>query len=167
MKDKKRILIGEIATAHGIKGYVKVRSFVDDETLLESPSLFTDESSSKTISLKLKNAIKNDWVAQVISVNDRNAAELLRGTKLYLNRDDFPQTNDDEFYIEDLKGMRAIDGNGQEIGTIIKVDNFGGGDLLDIKPPSGSSFYIPFTDETIINIDMEGGVITVLLPEVI
>lgn len=162
----KRIQIGEISSAHGIKGYVKVRSFVEDETLFESSALFTDETSNKTISIKLKNALKGDWVAQVKGVDDRNAAELLRGTPLYLDRDNLPDIDDGEFYIEDLKGLRVIDGNGHDIGTVVNVENFGAGDLLDIKPASGPSFYAPFHDQTIVNIDMDEGIITLALPEV-
>ena len=163
----RRILIGEISTAHGIKGYVKVRSFVENEKLFESPSLFTDEISNKTITLKLKNAIKNDWIAKVIGVDDRNAAELLRGTQLYLNRNDLPDIDDGEFYIEDLKGMKVVNSDNQEIGIIVTVENFGAGDLMDIKPPNGPSFYIPFTDDTVINVDMDNGVITIDMPEVL
>lgn len=167
MKDKKRILIGEIATAHGIKGYVKVRSFVEDETLLESDSVYVDATSDKTISLTLKNALKGDWVAHVKGVDDRNAAELLRGTPLYLDRQALPEIDDGEFYIEDLKGLRVVDAHGHDIGTIINVENFGAGDLLDIKPPSGQSFYISFTDDTIVDINMDDGTLTINMPEVI
>lgn len=161
----KRILIGEIATAHGIKGFVKVRSFADDETLLEHQPLFTDEEADKTITIKLKNALKGDWVAEVIGVADRNEAERLRGTKLYINREDLPAAEHGEYYIEDLKGLKVVDGHGKEIGTLLSVENFGASDLLDIKPPSGASFYLPFTDQTVTSIDMDAGTITVDMPE--
>lgn len=165
MTETKRILIGEIATAHGIKGFVKVRSFADDETLLEHDSLYTDEVSGKTISIKLKNALKGDWVAEVKGVSDRNEAERLRGTKLYIDRDQLPDTDDGEFYIEDLKGAKVVDGQGKEIGTLLGVENFGASDLLDIKPPSGASFYLPYTDQTVVSVDIEAGIITVDMPE--
>ncbi len=165
MTESKRILIGEIATAHGIKGFVKVRSFAEDETLLEHQPLFTDEEADKTISIKLKNALKGDWVAEVKGVADRNEAERLRGTKLYINREDLPEADDGEYYIEDMKGMKIVDGQGKEIGTLLAVENFGASDLLDIKPPSGASFYLPFTDQTVTNVDIEAGVITVEIPE--
>ncbi|PZQ45680.1 MAG: 16S rRNA processing protein RimM [Micavibrio aeruginosavorus] len=167
MTDSKRILIGEIATAHGIKGYVKVRPFVDDETLLERDGVFTSETENKTIKIKLKNALKGDFVAQVDGISDRNAAELLRGTQLYIDRDTLPDTDDGEYYIEDLKGLRVIDKDGSTIGDVISVENFGASDLLDIKPVSGASFYIPFTDDTIIDVDFESGVVTVEMPEIL
>lgn len=167
MSNDKRILIGEIATAHGIKGFVKLRSFVDDETLFESDDVFTAETGDKKISLKLKNQMKGDWLAEVKGVSDRNEAERLRGTKLYIDRDALPDADDGEYYIEDLKGLRVVDKDGKEIGVALSVENFGASDLLDIKPPGGSSFYIPFTDDTVLGVDFENGVITVEMPETV
>lgn len=161
----KRILIGEIATAHGIKGLVKLRSFVEDESLFKTAKVYTGEISDKTISLTLKNQMKGDWLAEVKDVADRNAAELLRGTKLYIDRDAMPEPDDGEYYIEDLKGLRVVDESGKEIGTVLSVENFGASDLLDIKPQSGASFYLPFTDDTVKNIDMDKGIVTVEIPE--
>ncbi len=166
---EKRILIGEIATAHGIKGYVKVRSFVEDGSLLESERLYTGEDGDKTLSLTLKNPLKADWVAEVSGITDRNGAEKLRGTKLYIDRADLPETDEDDgaYYIEDLKGLRVIDASEKEIGIVLGVENYGASDLLDIKPPAGEAFYIPFTDDTVIGIDMDRGVIIVEMPETV
>lgn len=165
MTESKRILIGEIATAHGIKGFVKVRSFAEDETLLEHQPLYTDEDADKTISLTLKNALKGDWVAEVKGVADRNGAERLRGTKLYIDREHLPEAEDGEYYIEDMKGMKVVNGQGKEIGTLLSVENFGASDLLDIKPALGPSFYLPFTDQTVSSVDIDAGVIIVEIPE--
>ena len=167
MSESKRILIGETATAHGIKGFVKVRSFVDDDDLLQGDNVFTAETGSKTIKITLKNALKGDWVAEVKGVSDRNEAERLRGTKLYIDREAMPEADDGEYYVEDLKGMKIVDKNGKDIGVVLSVENFGASDLIDIKPESGASFYIPFTDDTVLDVDFEGGVITVELPETI
>lgn len=167
MSESKRILIGEIATAHGIKGFVKVRSFVDDDDLLQGDNVFTAESGPKTIKITLKNALKGDWVAEVKGVADRNEAERLRGTKLYIDREAMPEADDGEYYVEDLKGLKVIDKDGKDIGVVLSVENFGASDLIDIKPESGASFYIPFTDNTVLDVDFENGVITVELPETI
>lgn len=164
---EKRILIGEITTVHGIKGYVKVRSYVDDESLLEGDDVYTGDTTDNKLKLTLKNALKGDWVAQVSGINDRNIAETLRGTQLYVDRASLPDTGDDEFYIEDLKGLSVIDANGQSVGTVDDVVNFGAGDLLDIKPVGGQNFYLSFQDETIVSIDMDAKTITVALPEVV
>jgi len=161
----KRILIGEITTAHGIKGYVKVRSYAEDETLLEHVGVHNAEVGGKPVRITLKNGVKGDWVAEVHGVTDRNEAETLRGTKLYLDRDVFPDTDAGEYYVEDLKGLKVVDKDGKEIGTVLDVDNFGAGDIIDIKPPSGPSFYIPFTDDIVLDVDFDTGTVTVELPE--
>lgn len=161
----RRILIGEITTVHGIKGYVKVKSYVEDESLLERPSLFTDESASKTLSLTLKNPIKGDWIAQVEGIADRTQAEKLRGTKLYLDRADMPDPDEGEYYIEDLKGLSVVGDDGQAFGALLDVVNYGAGDLVNIKPSTGAEFYVPYTNDTIINVDLKNGTITMRLPE--
>ncbi len=160
----KRILIGEISTVHGIKGLVKVRSFVEDETLFEG-KVFTEESGSKTIKLVIKNALKGDWLAEANGINDRNEAEKLRGTQLYVDRSVLPEAEDGEYYVEDLKGMKVVDENGKEIGTVLSIENFGASDLIDIKPTTGSSFYLPFTDD--VEVDIEKGIISVQMPEIV
>jgi 16S rRNA processing protein RimM len=158
---EQRILIGEISTVHGVKGLVKLRSYVDNTDLF-SATLYTDEHSAKTIRLKLKNPMKDHWLAEVEGYNDRTAAESLRGTKIYIDRDALPALADDEHYSIDLIGMECIDESGQSIGTVIDVTNFGASDLLDIKPPSGPSFYLHYTDETVLKI---GEKITIHIPE--
>ena len=166
MTESKRILIGEIATAHGIKGLVKLRSFVDDETLLEGYNVFIGESGTKTISLKIKNPLKNDFVAEVKGVTYRNAAEALRGTQLYVERESLPEADDGEYYIEDMKGLKVVGKDGKDIGTVLDVVNFGASDLIDIRPSQGGqNFYLPFTDECVLDVDFEKGVVTAELPE--
>lgn len=162
MTDQKRILIAEITTAHGIKGFVKVRSYAQDKSILEQA---LQDEKGNVFHIKLKNALKGDWVAEVKGIADRNEAERLRGTKLYIDRAALPEEDDGEFYIEDLKGMKVIDETGKEIGTVLSIENFGASDLIDIKPSGGgNSFYLPFVDEYVLDVGEE--VIIVKLPDV-
>ncbi|MFA5592340.1 MAG: ribosome maturation factor RimM [Micavibrio sp.] len=168
MSEEKRILIAEIATAHGIKGHVKLRPFVEDQTLLEHAALYTEEEGGKAIRFKLKGPLKDCWIAEVEGVADRNAAELLRGTQIYIGRAELPQADEGEYYIEDLKGLRVLDEQGAELGTINAVQNFGASDLIDIRPVHGGEhFYLPFTDEIVLEVDQEAGTITVRPPETV
>ena len=163
---EKRILIGKITTAHGIRGMVKVQSYVEDETLLETDALFTSEEGAKTLSLKLKNPIKDFWLAEVKGVTDRNAAEALRGTELYIDRNALPEADEDEYYIEDMKGMKVVDGQGNDIGIILDIVNYGASDLIDIRPANGGqTFYLPFTDNIVLDVDFEAGIVKVEMPE--
>ena len=146
-----RICIAKITTAHGIRGLVKMHVYADDIALANGV-LFTDKTGNDTLTVTLKNATAKHWLAEIEGVTDRNQSELLRGTKLYIERDVLPDTDDGEFYINDLIGLSAVDENGGNVGKIIDVANFGAGDLLEIKPDTAESFYLPFNDNTIIEI---------------
>lgn len=149
-----RICIAKIATAHGIKGFVKLHVFADDPHLANG-KLFTSDDGDKTLTLKLKNATAKHWLAEIEGITDRTAAEKLRGTELYIDKSALPEPDENEFYIADLIGMTCFNENKKEIGTIIAVENFGAGDLLEIQPNGGESFYLPFNDDTILEITDE------------
>ena len=163
----KRICLGEISTAHGVRGLVRIRMYGDDPQAFSAYGpLFTSETGDKTLTVKMKNAANKFWIAEVEGVSDRNAAEALRGTKLWIERSKLPETeSDDEFYYEDLIGMVVRTEADGEVGAVVAVDNFGAGDLLEVKPPMGATFYIPFADEFIVEVNMPAGVITAIIPE--
>jgi 16S rRNA processing protein RimM len=158
----KRLCIAKIASAHGIKGLVKLHVFVENVELLNR-ALFIDEISDKTFVLKLKNATAKHWLAEIEGIKDRNEAEKLRGINLYINEDDLPAPDEDEIYINDLIGMPCINEDGGIIGKAIGFENFGAGDLLEIQPEGSESFYLPFNDDTILKI--EDDKIIVSIPE--
>ncbi|MDB5490493.1 MAG: rRNA processing protein RimM [Micavibrio sp.] len=161
----KRILIGEISTAHGVRGLVKVRAYGDDPKTLEIYGpLYTSETGTKAHQLKLKHQAGGVWIAQVDEIDDRNIAETLRGTKLWLDRDKLPAL-EDGFYHDDLIGLSVIDEAGAAIGVVTGVDNFGAGDLLDIRREGKPNFYLPFADIYVLNVDVERKTVTVDIPD--
>jgi len=140
----------------------------DPKTLEKHGALSVAATGDTTITLKMKNSLGSKggkfWLAEVEGVADRNAAERLRGTELWLDRDKLPKTKKNEYYIEDLVGLTVRDGNGT-IGKIAGVHNFGAGDMLDIQPATGESFFLPFTKENIVKVDIADKTVTVELPE--
>ena len=164
--EAQRICVAKIATAHGIKGLVKLHVFVENTDLLNS-DLFTAETGNKTLKIKLKNATAKHWLAEIDGVTDRTEAEKLRGTNFYINKDTLPEPNEGEVYINDLIGLPCIDEDETTIGKVIAFQNFGAGDLLDIQPSSniggGDSFYLPMTDDTVL--DIQEDKIIVAIPE--
>ena len=160
----KRVCLGKITSAHGVKGLVKILPFGEDPTLIETLGpAFISEDGSETVVVQFKNKAGGKYIlASVEGCNDRNEAEELRGTELWYDRSLLPDTDTDEgeFYYEDLVGLAIVE-DGQEIGKVIAVDDFGAGDLLEIKPKSGSDFYLPYGDDYVVNVDLEAGVITV------
>ncbi len=145
---KKRVCVAKIATAHGIKGLVKLHVFTENLELLNAP-LFTSKHGDETLSLTLKNATAKHWLAEVKNISDRTEAEKLRGTELFIEHSKLPPPKEGEFYVTDLIGMKVLDKKGNNIGTVIAFENFGAGDLLEIQPANGDSFYLPFNDETV------------------
>lgn len=162
----KRICIGKIATVHGVRGLVKITVYADDPHLLDRHGpVFTGEQGNDTLAVTLKNPMNKHWIGEIEGITDRDAAETLRDTELWIDRDCLPPTDEDEYYVSDLIGMTAIDADGQAVGTIIAVDNFGAGDLLEIKPAAGASFYLPFISDYVPEIRKNDGQVIITPPE--
>jgi 16S rRNA processing protein RimM len=159
----KRVCLGKIVSAHGIKGLVKILPFGDDPYLIETLGpVFTDETGSDILDITMKNSAGNKyWLASVNGVSERNGAEALRGTELFVYRDALPETTENVFYYSDLIGLKTVDTSGVEIGDVVSVQNFGAGDLLEIKPEGKDSFFLPFTKDTIIKVDAEFIIISI------
>ncbi len=161
-KDK-RVCLGKITSAHGVKGLVKLLPFGEDYSLLETISpLYTNESGDATISISIKSGSGKYLLATVKGCNDREGADKLRGTEIWVSRACLPELqNDNEFYIEDLTGLKIYTAENSYIGTVVSVQNYGSSDLLEVKPDIGETFYIPFLDEYISKLDIKSGKITV------
>jgi 16S rRNA processing protein RimM len=158
---KDKVCIAKILTAHGVRGLVKLRCFLDNPTTISDYNPMESEDGRK-FSVTLKNPIKEDWVASIDGITDRNIAEKLRHLELYVDRDRLPETDTDEYYIDDLIGCAAIDKDGAKIGDVIGFENYGAGDLLEIKPASGGkSYYLPMAEPYVGDIDLDKKTVTV------
>ncbi|PCJ29275.1 MAG: ribosome maturation factor RimM [Rickettsiales bacterium] len=137
-KEDKLIFVGVISSAHGIKGDVLVKSYTDPAQNLLSTNLVNE--NGEVVALKfLREKAKGSLVCKFSGSNDRNHAELLKGTKLYCQREDFSQTLDEEeFYFEDLKNLDVRDDSGNKIGVVSNVANYGAGDIIEIRFDSDS-----------------------------
>src|SRR5690554_3797593 len=157
--------MAEIVGVHGIKGWLKIKIFSADPQSLADFAPFYDATQTRKFDLAAVHPHGNTFLAVIEGVNDRNAAEALRGTKLYLPRTRLPDIEeDDTFYHVDLIGMAAQWPDGRPMGTVTNVANFGAGDLLEIRPLRGASFFVPFTKDIVPNVDMKTKTITVNPP---
>lgn len=126
------VCIAVVTSAYGIKGQVKVKSFAaSEEFLLALNQVFSE--SGQCYEVLFKPLQKGVFVANFTHSNDRNAAEALRGQKLYIQAELLPQLEEDEFYIKDLVGLEARNSQKEVIGTVVGVYNFGAGDILEIE----------------------------------
>lgn len=144
MSDNK-ICLGAVVGVHGIKGEVKVKCFSDNEKNLTRYGNVTNEAGDKSFSLKIVGHSKELLRVKVKGIDDRNTAETLVGTAFYINRDLLPDLKEDEFYHTDLIGLEAKNSNGDKIGEVNAMYNFGAGDIIELKLNEGSLEMLPFT----------------------
>jgi 16S rRNA processing protein RimM len=161
----KRILLGRIVGAHGIRGEVVVHAYtaVPEDVATYGP--LTDESGARPFEIVAARATPKGVVARIKGIADRNAAEALKGVALYVERARLPAAGASEFYLADLIGLEAIDPAGKTVGRIVGVPNYGAGDLLEIRlAGSANTELIPFTETYVPKVDAAAGRIVVILP---
>ena len=166
----KRILLGEITGAHGIRGEVLVRSYTGDPQAIGDYGALSDETGTAPLVLKvLRLTPKGAVVARVMGVNDRNAAEALKGRKLFIAREQMPEPDgDDEFYYADLIGLAAVDADGKSLGEVVAVQNFGASDLLEIRlAGTKKTELIPFIKACVPKIDTPARRVIIVMPELV
>ncbi|MBO0664192.1 ribosome maturation factor RimM [Jiella sp. MQZ9-1] len=161
MTPKNPVLLAVIGGAHGIRGECRVRSFTDNpEALGRYGPLFDAKGNRYTV--KAARPQKAMLLVRFAEVADRNHAERLNGTELFVDRSLLPQTeDDDEFYLDDLEGLEARSTAGDAIGSIVGVHNFGAGDILEIAREGAATVMIPFSEAAVPNIDLDAGIIIV------
>jgi 16S rRNA processing protein RimM len=162
---EQRICLGAIAGVHGVKGLVRLKSFTADPKDIASYGPLEDEQGARRFEIAVMGASRGALIARVKGVEDRNAAERLKGEKLYVKRAALPPAGDGEFYQHDLVGLEARLEDGSRLGRVSAVFDFGGGANLEIARPDGGSVMVPFTSRTVPKVDVSGGLLTVAPPE--
>lgn len=159
-KLKTPVLLAVIGAAHGIKGQLRVKSFTADPLALADygPLHTKDGRSFEITDIQPQATVV---VARFKGINDRNQAEALNGVELYVDRSALPPEDDGEFFHADLVGMTALDEAGVTLGKVSAVQNFGGGDILELKLSDGKSVLIPFTHAAVPDVDVAAGFIRV------
>lgn len=155
------IQLGVIGAAHGIKGEVRVKTFTEDPLALgQYGVLMTEDGASLTV--RSVRQAKTVVIVRFKEVQDRNAAELLNGKAVFVERDALPDTLDEEeFYHTDMMGLPVQDETGEAIGHVLALHNFGAGDMLEVRPRIGPSVFIPFTKLAVPTVDIKAGFITI------
>ena len=161
-----RVCLGAIAGAHGVRGLVKIKSFTQDPADLTAYGPLADESGRRRFEIAVTGRAKGLLVARIAGVEDRDAAQALRGVRLTIARAALPEPADaEDYYQADLIGLAAEDPQGRPLGTVTAVENYGAGDFLEIARAEGAPLLVPFTKVVVPLIDLEGGRVVVALPE--
>jgi 16S rRNA processing protein RimM len=159
------VLVGVIVGAHGIKGEVKLKSFTSDPSSIGRYGLLQNKTGQSFEITKIKSA-RDDFIATLKGVVDRNQSEPLRGTELYVPREKLPLLKTSETYAHDLMGSDVLHEDGSVLGKLIAMPNYGAGDLLEVElAGSTETVLIPFTSHFVPQTDFTSGKITVILPE--
>jgi 16S rRNA processing protein RimM len=125
------ILLGRITGAHGIRGAVKLKSFTQNPAdISKYGPLVTGDG--RTIEIARLKPAKDEFIADLKDVRDRNAAEALKGVELLIAREKLPAPRESEFYLSDLIGKNVLS-DGVTLGTVASIENYGAGDLMELS----------------------------------
>jgi 16S rRNA processing protein RimM len=164
-KQEKLICVGQITSAHGILGNVKLRSFTDPINKMFNYKKHYDENGNLIFIKKLGHD-KNMFICEVKDINTRNLAESLKGQKIFVTRNEFNDLRDDEFYITDLEGLKLYDFETEElIGTVFSVLNFGAGDIIEAELNNKEKILVPFNKNFFPKMDLEKEKIYINIPK--
>lgn len=145
------VTLAAIAGAHGVTGDVRLKLFADGVASLRPHKVF----NGGTLTLQtLRDDSKGGAIARFVEIADRTAAERLRGTTLTVPRTALPPLAEGEYYHADLIGLRAVSDAGEDLGTVIAIDNFGAGDVIEIERPAAEGerpkrFMVPMRAEAV------------------
>lgn len=162
---QRRILLGHISDAHGIKGEVLIKTHTGAPEAIGEYGPLSD-AQGRVLEIEIVRVTPKGVVARVKGVTDRTAAEALKGTELFTSRENLPDPDDDEFYHADLVGLAAVGPDGAILGTVTAVANHGAGDFIEIVL-SGSrrTELIPFTKAFVPEVNIARSHILVRLPD--
>ena len=142
----KPVTLAAVTGAHGVTGEVRLKLLGEGYEAFARHQRFNDGALTLT---KLRDDGKGGAIARFAEVADRSAAEALRGTVLTVPRSALPPLAEGEYYHADLLGLAAMSDAGEPLGTVIAVENFGAGDVIEIERPDGKRFMVPMRAEAV------------------
>ncbi len=162
---KDRVCIGAITGVRGLRGEVRIKSFTADPSDIAAYGPVSDETGERSYKISVTAHVKGKIIARLDGIDDRNAAEALKGTKLYVPKSVLPEPDDGAYYHADLIGLKAETREGDPLGTVKAVHNFGAGDVIEIAPGDKDGLMLPFTSDVVPVVDVEQGLIVVAPPD--
>jgi len=141
-RGERRIALAAVVGAHGIRGELRLKLLGDSaESLARHKTLYIAGVPRRLLDLRVSGKMIR---ATFEDISDRNAAEAFRGALIEVDRDDLPTLEEGEYYHVDLIGLPAVDRDGNSVGAVVAVENFGAGDLLEIERANAKRSLIPF-----------------------
>lgn len=165
MKDNNQICVGAIMGSFGVRGEVRLKSFCADPAAIADYSPLSTEKG-EVFEVKITRSVKGGFGAHIVGLTNKEAADALRGTRLYTDRDNLPSLPDDEYYHADLIGLSVLDTGGAVLGHVKSVQDFGAGDILEVFGKGmKEAALLPFTRQNVPTVDLTAGKIIADPPE--
>jgi 16S rRNA processing protein RimM len=152
-----KICVGVVVGAQGIKGAVRIKPFTETPEAVAAYGPVTDEAGARRFEVKIVGQARGVVTAQLSGVMDRNAAEALKGLRLYVPRAALPEPEQEEFYHADLIGLSAERADGTSLGRVAAVLDHGAGTYLEIVAEGGRPLIVPFTRAAVPVVDLAAG----------
>jgi 16S rRNA processing protein RimM len=158
------ICVARIGAAHGVRGAVKLWTFTEDPLAVKRYGPLATKDGARWFEVTHAREAKGHLIATLKGIATREDAERLNGIELYIAREKLPATDADEYYHADLIGLAAVNADGESLGKVIAIHNFGAGDIIEIAPPQGTTLLLPFTNAVVPTVDLVCGRVVIELP---
>ena len=158
MNKKNFILAGSILGLHGLKGYIKVKSFLEiPKDLFNYDKYFINKVSFSTLLLKFNK--KSVFICELVGINSIEEAKKFVNKDIFIRKSSLPKTDKDEIYLNDLISFNVELETGLYLGELVKFYDFGGGPIIGVKHGDEEKM-LPFSKNFIININRDLRLIT-------
>ena len=165
MSHDRMIAVGRVAGAFGVRGEVRIAAFTQEPLALARFRELKRQDGSPGLTLLSARDAKGSIICRCAGVETKEQADALRGLRLFIPRQALPAADEDEFYLADLIGLSADTPEGETLGHVKSVQDFGAGDILEISPAEGGpTWYLAFTRQAVPEVDVAGGRLVVIRP---
>ena len=164
-KSEALVVVARLKGAFGVDGEVRLTPFTETPEGCVAYGPLLDERGEVVLSVSSHRPVKDGLAVRAPEVATREEAEALKGVMLHVPRAALPEPDEDEFYYEDLLGLEVKTTDGRRVGRVVAVHEFGAGEMLEIRPKEGKSFYHPFTKEAVPKVDVKAGRVVVEIVE--
>ena len=161
-----QVCLGVIVGVKGLRGEVRIKTFTENPEDVAAYGPLTAGGGRK-VTLAVVTVTEDVVIAKVEGVEDRAAAEALKGLELFVDRAVLPATEGDTYYQADLVGLVVETPGGEKVGKVMAFHNFGGGEVMEVSVDGRTETeLLPFTADVIAAVDVaDGKVVITSLPE--
>ena len=154
--DKLSIL--KVLKPQGLKGELKCLPLTERAEVFDGlTKAFCDGKEVRIISSKYRLGFVYIYVENVNSIDD---AEKWRGKEFFVDKEQFGDLGENTFFIDELEGLEVFDLDGNFVGNVLGVENYGATDILEIKD-KWATYLVPFIEKVFVEVDIQGGKVVI------